>query len=182
VPRSPASGIGIGPAKRQRRIPAASNARCVGRAKGQHHTQPGRSRRRKPRRTGAREPYRWTDVQLEAELRAFTEECDEFPTGVDFDAANRGDLRSAVNELGGPAYWADVVGLPLPASRLQTPYETTDAIRDAQSVIAALGYLPGEPTLRRLGYGKLATRVRQTRGGAAAFVVRHGLAQTDTAA
>jgi hypothetical protein len=99
----------------------------------------------------------------------------EFPTADDFDAANRGDLRSAVRELGGHTYWAEVIGLPLPLRRQRTTYGEDDAIRDALTVVSSKGHLPGEPTLRRMGYGRLATRVRQTPGGAEAFAAQHKL-------
>ncbi len=41
-------------------------------------------------------------------------------------------------------------------------------------VIALIGRLPGEPTLRRMGYGRLATTVRRS-GGATKFAATHGL-------
>ena len=142
-------------------------------ARGPTQSVSGASARRISRRAAVRGPYRWTDAALEAELRTFTHGRSSFPTLIEFNNEGRGDLRSAVAR-DGVAYWAERVGLPVPASRDHTPYTTTDAIRDAQAVIDATGHLPGEPTLRKMGLNGLATKVRNA-GGAAKFTIAHDL-------
>jgi hypothetical protein len=142
----------------------------VGRARGQRLAV----ERRPPRRRGGRRPYRWPDEAIEAELRAFVHGRDEFPTLTEFDDAGRADLRAAVTDHGGVPFWAKRVGLPVPEARERRSYSDDDAVRDAAAVIAKYGRLPGEPTLRRLGYARLATAVRRA-GGAAAFCRRHGI-------
>jgi hypothetical protein len=111
---------------------------------------------------------------LEAELRAFTSDLDAFPALIDFDSAGRNDLRSAITDHGGVGYWAERIGLPLPTGRRRDPYTDTAALTDAEAVIRLLGHLPGERTLRRMGYARLATTVRRA-GGSAKFAAAHGL-------
>lgn len=136
----------------------------MGRARGGQQL----ATRRPSRRTGARGPYKRSDPQLEADLRLFIGDGTRFPTLNDFDSAGRHDLRAAVTELGGVPYWAEVLGCELESSRRREPYTEDDAMRDARAVIAQEGRLPGECALRALGYGRLATRVRQA-GGARVF-------------
>jgi hypothetical protein len=107
-------------------------------------------------------------------LRRFTRGRTTFPTLAEFDAAGRTDLRSAVTDYGGVRYWATRLGLDLPAHRHHTTYSIDDALEDARSVVARLGYLPGEPTLRRLGMNRLATVVRAS-GGARKFAEQYNL-------
>ena len=142
-------------------------------ARGPTQSVSAASAQRRSRRAAVRGPYRWTDDVLEAELRAFIGGRSSFPTLGEFDDEDRSDLRCAVAR-DGVAYWADRVGLPVPASRVPTPYTTTDAIRDAQAVIDAIGRLPGEPTLRKMGLNRLATVVRNA-GGSAKFTIAHDL-------
>lgn len=130
--------------------------------------------RRAARRRGARGPYRWTDEELEAALHEFTRGRDTFPTLAEFDSERRTDLRCAVVDLGGVAYWAERIGLPVPASRQRMAYTLDDAVRDARQVVDLAGRLPGEPVLRAMGYARLATVVRNA-GGAARFASEHGL-------
>src|SRR4051794_3119659 len=67
--------------------------------------------RRRSRSSGQRGFYRWTDEQLEAQLRVFTAGMAEFPPLNELTAAGRGDLRSAVTDHGGVAYWAERIEL-----------------------------------------------------------------------
>jgi hypothetical protein len=152
----------------------------MGRAAGYYHSARAGANRRPSRRNGARGPYRWTDETLEGELRRFTRGRTEFPTAREFADEFRSDLRGAVSELGGALFWSEVIGLPLPPSRQRSSYHTSDAVREARAIIKSLGYLPGEPTLRRMGHGRLATRVRNTRGGASGFAAEHGLSDPHT--
>ena len=142
-------------------------------ARGPTQAVSGASARRRSRRAAVRGPYRWTDDALEAELRAFTRGRSSFPTLIEFDAEGRTDLRCAVAR-GGVAHWAERVDLPVPTSRVHTPYTTIEAIRDAQAVIDVIGHLPGEPTLRKMGLNRLATAVRNA-GGSAKFTIAHDL-------
>lgn len=146
----------------------------MGRGRAAHHVLEA-AHRRPPRRTGRRTPYRWTDEALEAALRRFVAGRREFPTFSEFDAAGRTDLRSAVSELGGIEFWANRIGLPVPPGRRPAAYDTAAAVRDARAAMGeAGGRLPGEARLRRMGYPRLATRVRQA-GGAARFAAAHNL-------
>jgi hypothetical protein len=148
----------------------------MGRAAGKTLVALARARRRAPRRSGGRAPYRWTDDALERELRAFVAGRSTWPTYVEFDAADRGDLRSALAELGGQDYWAERLGFNLDRSRRRDRYSDADALRDARAAMAESddGRLPGERRLRRMGYPQLATRVRQA-GGAVKFAAFHDL-------
>ena len=154
---------GSGPPRRSspavRERPAGSPCAAHGRRMGRGARRPNQgslgrvgATHRPSRRS--RGPYRWTDDVLQAELRAFTHGRSSFPTlDGEFDDEGRIDLRCAVAR--GGAYWADRVGLPVPASRAPQPYTTIEAIRDAQAVIDAIGRLPGEPTLlRKMGLNR----------------------------
>ena len=133
----------------------------------QHPLASGGESRRRPSRGGARRPYRWSDATIERELRALLAERDIFPTLAELDSIGRTDLRSAITDHGGIAYWARRLGMPLPDSRDRPAYTELNAIVDARVVISELGYLPSEPRLRRLGHPLLATHVRAA-GGATA--------------
>jgi len=125
------------------------------------------------RRRQAGRPRYWTDARLEAALRAYCAGFAFFPTLREFDADGRQDLRAAVTQRG-VGYWAGRLDLPVQGPRLRRRYGIADAVRDAERVIESQGRLPGEKALRRLGYQRLATVVRQS-GGAAEFCRRNGL-------
>jgi hypothetical protein len=80
-----------------------------------------------------------------------------------------------VTDYGGVAYWAKRLGLALPPTRVRAPYSEADAKTEAAAVIREHGRFPSERALRRLGYSRLATAVRNA-GGSTAFLARHRLA------
>lgn len=115
---------------------------------------------------------------LEAELRAFLGNATHFPTRRAFDRAGRTDLRSAVEDLGGPVFWADRLGLRLSARQLsRAPFSPSAAVQQAQRILANPAHdgLPYAAKLRRMGFGRLAREVQKA-GGAAAFSKLHSLA------
>jgi hypothetical protein len=76
---------------------------------------------------------------------------------------------------GGPDRWAARLGLALKPSQLaHRPYREDEALDDARQVIATIGWLPGAAKLRRMGYGRLATAVKNARG-AERFCASHAL-------
>ena len=142
-----------------------------------HHSVRAFALRRAHRRRGTRHPHRWVaDERLQSELEAFTAGRTTFPTQREFNAAGRADLRSAIAELGGIAYWAERLGLALRSRQDRTPYLESDALREAAEIIAPYGRLPGVRTLRALGHTKLASTV-QAAGGPVRFAELHHLTQ-----
>lgn len=120
---------------------------------------------------------RWSDAKLEAELRTFTDgrDADRFPTRREFDRADRGDLRCAVENHGGVEFWADRLRLTLaPSQMAHRVYPEKQAVADARLVIAKVGWLPGAAKLRDMRYGRLATEVQRA-GGSRCFCVLHDL-------
>lgn len=114
---------------------------------------------------------RWHDAEeLRRELERFCAGRVTFPTSREFNAARRSDLRRAVGDFGGSAYWAHELGLRVIKDR--SPYELVDAVSDARQVIAEQGGLPNAKRLVKLGYPRLAQVVRRA-GGAAAFADAH---------
>ena len=133
------------------------------------------AKRLSSRRRGTRYPSQWPDDRtLQRELEAFTAGRSFFPTQREFNRADRADLRAAVTDLGGTAYWAERLGLPIRSRQDKTPYTEADALRDAQRVITEHGRLPGVRKLRALGYARLASAV-QAAGGASRFSLLHNL-------
>ena len=114
---------------------------------------------------------RWHDAEsLRFELESFCAGRGTFPTSREFNDAKRSDLRRAVADFGGAAYWAHELGMAVRQDR--SPYDVADAVADARQVIAEEGYLPNAKRLTELGYARLAKAVRKT-GGAAAFQREH---------
>lgn len=139
----------------------------MGRGQGSRVQAGGAQRRVVQRVIVGRKSWRWTDQDIEAELRAFTVEATAFPSSREFDAAGRADLRHAVRKKG-TAYWAQRVRLPLGSRQDRQPYSIERAVEDARSVVLTHGGLPSVPRLRELGLGRLATRVQEA-GGAERF-------------
>lgn len=136
----------------------------------------GGGARRPPRRRTPRTatPRRWADENIERELRAFVGDRRDFPTRAEFERAGRSDLRAAVRDFGGVAYWAQRVGLRLRPGQDRAPYGAQDAVLDTKAVIAAEGHLPNAKRVRELGYPRLSTYIGRC-GGVARFLTKHRL-------
>jgi hypothetical protein len=100
------------------------------------------------------------EARLLQELEAFCVGRDFFPTCAEMEAAGHGSLRLAIKRRGGIHVWAPRVGLPIRPAQDRRPYGVEDVLEDAKRVYAQYGRLPAEATLRRLGYGKLASFLR----------------------
>lgn len=105
-------------------------------------------------------------------LARFCEGRATFPTAREFDEAGRTDLRRAVADYGGTAYWAEQLRLPLGPRQDRRAYTLEEAVTDARAVVAELGELPSAPRLRAMGLNRLATRVKAA-GGAKRFSRTH---------
>jgi hypothetical protein len=128
-------------------------------------TPPEKSRRRAKER---RASGKWPDERIEEELRAvIADNGGRFPTRVQLESRGLHGLRYALKREG-VGYWAERLGVGLSAGQDREPYGIEEARRDIDRVVAETGRLPGEPTLRKLGYPRLATLVAGS-GGVAMF-------------
>lgn len=119
-----------------------------------------------------RAPRKWTDDRIEAELRRLAgDNGGRFPKRIELEAEGLSGLASAI-KWKGVSSWADHLGLELSAGQDRSPYGITEARRDIERVVAETGRLPGEPALRKLGYGRLAKRIAKG-GGVARFCATH---------
>ena len=162
--------------KNRRAGSVPSNGQVMGRASNRTFglAQERRSGRADRRASRTSRPRRWADEVLEGELRNYVGEGQVFPTSLEFDRAGRSDLRSAVRDFGGAAYWAERLGLRLRPGQSRSPYEREDAIRDARAVLEAQLDLPNTTRLRQLGFPRLASYIVK-RGGVARFLAEHDL-------
>lgn len=117
---------------------------------------------------------RWKPDVIRAELEAFLGDRTDWPTAHEFTAAGREDLRTAVKRHGGATYWANELGKSLRPKQERSPYGEAEALRDAKAVAARVGHLPGEKTLRSMGYHRLATHIAGY-GGGRKYARIHGL-------
>lgn len=126
----------------------------MGRASGQHNLLAAANRGSGGQQSAAR---RWDDKRLRAELKALVEQLDCFPSYNQLSAMGREDLRCALKRNGGSGWWARELGVALGPGQDRSRYTRKDATRDAEAVIAELGYLPSTTRLRALGYPRLAS-------------------------
>lgn len=138
-------------------------------AASEHERRPPR---RRPSRSEA--PYRWNDEALDRELRDFVGERDSMPTRTEFEQAERNDLRAAVRDFGGTAYWAHRLAIRLGPGQEREAYRVEDALEEARAVYEQEGLLPNTKRLRALGFNRLASFIAKE-GGVARFARNHGL-------
>jgi hypothetical protein len=119
-----------------------------------------------------RTPRKWTDDRIEAELRRLAaENGGRFPKRIELEAQGLQGLASAIKRKGTRS-WADHLDLDLSAGQDRSPYGISEARVDIERVVSETGRLPGERTLRKLGYGRLAKRIANG-GGVARFCATH---------
>jgi hypothetical protein len=147
----------------------------MGRA-ANHNLAASDGERRTPRRRPSRSkaPWRWTDEELERELREFLAGRDSMPTRPEFEQQGRNDLRAAMSDFGGIAYWAHRLGVSLRPGQEREAYLVEDALRDARAVYEQEGLLPNTKRLRALGFNRLASFIERE-GGVARFAAKHGI-------
>jgi hypothetical protein len=117
-------------------------------------------------------PPAWTDERIEAELRALVDaNGGRFPTRVQLEAQGLHGLRHALKRKGVRS-WAEHLGVALAAGQDREAYGIEEAREEIDKVVAEIGRLPGQTTLRKLGYGRLATLVTRF-GGTAKFCAVH---------
>jgi len=152
-------------------------------ARGDCAAIPARAARRLPSRTAGRESQRiWSDALIRSELELYLEvrvpepgREHYFPTSKELAAVGLDNLRGAIRDHGGAAYWAAQLDCELDPRQERTPYSEADALAEARVVVAALGYLPGSNQIRRdFGLHRLASLLRRN-GGAKVFAEKHRL-------
>ncbi len=118
-------------------------------------------------------PYRWTTERLRSALEAFF--ANEYtsarvwPRATEFESLGRSDLREAIKRHGGATFWARELGREMDPRQERSPYLDANARADAQTVLEALGAIPGSARLRELGYSRLAGYFKRCGGRAAAL-------------
>jgi site-specific DNA recombinase len=105
-----------------------------------------------------RRPARWSPRRIEAELRSWRDEAEEWPTYVEFLTEGRARLHHQVLGYGGVCYWARRLGWSLPPRTTRWDEET---IRDGLRPILAGGrkVWPSKREFEAIGLGGLRRAV-----------------------
>jgi Transcriptional regulator DIP2311-like, C-terminal domain len=111
-----------------------------------HRVGAGRATRYRLAREGGGQRH-WTSDRIRAELEAFCDGRQSWPSAAEFKDAGRGDLYVAASRYGGIAHWAEALGHPRPG-RVATAKPGPPAPRRkltwaAAGALAAIGLLAG---------------------------------------
>lgn len=117
---------------------------------------------------------RWSRERLEVALREYVGDATKFPTNAQLERDGRHDLVRAIKYGEGQAAWAERLGLERGPGQDRAPYTPTDAIRDARTIIAQEGYLPGLDRIRAAGWPRLASHIQRSQGNTSKFVAACG--------
>lgn len=127
------------------------------------------------RRVGGSKP-RWSDEQLEAELRELITELGHWPSQAELRACGRLDLLGAMRRRGGVARWAKRLGQPIPKAGGKRPRKWTDERIEAElrALVKRLGHWPSQQEIEEAGHKGLVQAVARS-GGSRSWAERLGL-------
>jgi hypothetical protein len=109
---------------------------------------------------------RWTEERVRRDLEEFLRGWKQWPSRLEFEAADRKALRDAVRRLGGPERWAAEFGLPLQNLKFGSKRAWTDARIEAalRELLDGRATWPTPREFERSGSFGLAAAVFHRRG------------------